>query len=189
MNQFNKKDIQKVSIRIEPHLQRIKSSGLLAIIRKEFDIPEQAFKTIAELEDWQWNELWKNKETLEKWRARLLDALDCAKISREYAQEYLGVIENYITLDNPGALSVDLPGIPHYRIDSKFLRDMKIMEISDSINPKTGKKYTAEETAGAYHPPEEWSAKKYDIWMKKYDVGSGNAVRKIISRHKKRLLK
>lgn len=185
-NQFGKKDRLKVFIRLDRHLQRLKLAGFFKDVLRDFpNFPEKGFKSWADFEKWREENLWGDEEASERWQKVLSKGLKHAKLP----ETYLHVVENFIALNIQGDADVSLPGIPHHRTDRNYLRAKRLMEIYDSINPKTGKKYTSEEVADEYTPPEKWPLKKIDRWIDKYGVVDGDAVRKIISKYKIRLLR
>lgn len=211
-NLFREKERLKVFIWLDRHLQRLKLTGFIKDIPNEFpSFPENGFDTLEDFEKWQAENLWINKENSERWQRLLYKAPKCAKLP----ESYLHTVENFIAL-NIQVADVNLPGIPPHRIDENYLRAKKLIELYDSINPKTGKRYTAKEVAEMYDPdsdsvhlPERiWKDKlgvygqkgkkyyrpiiftqgEYNSWLGKYGVFTSSQVRKMVSKHRKRLL-
>lgn len=184
------KDATKRFIRFDKHLGRLRLNGFLASAREKFKLPPSGFNSIEALEVWEEATLWNDKRMQQQWQDTLNEGLKLAKLDNiktpSGQERYLQNVEQLITLDFPGGFEIDQPGIPHHRTDLNYLRSKKLTELS--IDRKTGKKIKPSQVVNMYQPPEEWPQKKYDRWIDKYGVGSGDAVSKIISKHKRRLL-
>lgn len=137
---------------------------------------------------WQKDNLWSNRDNQEKWQKTLQRGLKLAKLPKDYISN----IEMLVALDFLGVWDVNQPGISHHRTDRSYLKAKKLTEFYKG-NTSTGKKRTAGGVAEAYQPNPEsprWkSPEKYDEWQDKYGLTSGELVRKIISRHRKRYSK
>lgn len=182
-----KREVLTRYLRFDHHVQKLRLSGKLAEIREQFKIPPDGFRSLLEKEEWEERTLWFSKSSKKAWERVIAEALKIAELPDTYYKN----IEILITLDFDGGYDMEQPGIPHHRTDVNFLRAKKLIELSQKTDPKTHKKIEASKVAELYQPdPNTTPLKDYDRFINsKLSVQTGDQVRKIISKYKKRVLK
>jgi len=156
-----------------------------------FELPDEGFRFAEDFEKWQRDNIWEDKKKSDQWVNVLAYVTEnVAKLPINYKIN----VEQYVALNFTGGYEHNQPGILHSRADEKYLRGKKLSLLHDKyvgvINPKTGKLFTATDIADIYETlPSDMSIRQVDRWMKRYGVGTGSAVRKILSKYRNRLLK
>lgn len=206
-----KNKVSRAYIRLDQYFEKLRVRNRHKTRRKDFDIPEEkAWDTIQEMEKWE-EALWKNPDRKREWDEMIAATLNEIGLPESYRRN----LEQFLTLDFNGAYDANLPGLPRFRGEDKYLRNKRIFELSLIVDPKTCKKIKAKEVAKRFQPwhadkerdPELELTKKeyeeYEIYMKRHfstdrkvsewyrDYGlyekkdPGLAVRRILSEHKK----
>lgn len=206
-----KNKASRANILLDQYFEKLRVSCKHKFQRGRFGIPENGWETIEELKQWE-KELWSSQDRKKDWdeiiSATLKEIGLYNKEIDEYQQKYRKNLELFITLDFNGVYDANLPGLPRFRGEDKYLRNKRLFELSLIVYPKTGKKIKAKEVARRFQPGftsdgEQMSdlslayvhrnfksERKVNKWYREYGlyekVDPGAAVRKIISRHKKK---
>lgn len=183
-----RKERDRRFIRFDKHIQRLRLSSFLNDARDELGIPENGFHHIDDLLIWQ-EQTFSDRCLTDKWRNWMEKGLRLAKLP----DWCLANIDQLVTLNSSGGYEVSQPGIPHRRTDKSYYRARKLWELSQAIDPETGKKLDPSGAAKTYDPENgkigrEWKTWEIYDWHDKFVVNGGQA-RKIISKWKKQILR
>jgi len=197
-------------IRLDHYFEKLRVVSRHIEIRKLFDIPIKGYETVAEMLCWQIR-LYTNREKTKEWETVLKNTAKSIGLP----ENYISNLEIFLLLAFNGAYPIKQEELSRTRREDKYLRSKKLLELNSSINSSTGKKKTAAEVADEYDPLAQladrekyiqfgkkkmlmyefddnnsveklWPVKEHNQWLDRYGLFTGDQVRKIISRHKKR---